>query len=145
MGDESQVLHKTPRGNRGLQETTDLSLMAPGTQPASPANKRKVTTQQYLAWLLVALVLLYCIIARLGGYNALHHNSKSTYTAAYLDNERTRLGTSLAALLLLWWVARATSLRLSTATASQVSAVAKSVGIAGGFDREFRVRPPPRS
>src|SRR3974377_1871646 len=51
--------------------------MAPGTQPAGPANKRKVTTQEYLAWLLVALVVLYCISARPGGYDPLHHNSKS--------------------------------------------------------------------
>jgi len=118
--------------------------MFPGTQPARAANQRKLTTQQYLAWLLAALVVLFCIDARLGSYNTLHHNPKSINTVAFLDNEETRLGTSLAALLLLWWVARATSLTLSTATASQVSAAVQSAGIAGGFDREFRVRPPPR-
>lgn len=119
--------------------------MVPGTQPANPANKRNVTTQQYLAWLLVSLVVLYCISARLGSYNALHHNSKSINNVAYLDDENTRLGTSLAALLLLWWVARATSLTLSSDTASPVSAAVPSARITGGFDREFRVRPPPRS
>ncbi|HWS97543.1 MAG TPA: hypothetical protein VN620_13840 [Candidatus Methylomirabilis sp.] len=119
--------------------------MAPGTHPASPANKHNATTQQYLAWLLVALVVLYCSSARPGGYNPLHHNSKSINNVAYLDNEESRLGTSLAALLLLWWVARATSLTLGSVTASQVSAAVQSAGIAGGFDREFRIRPPPRS
>jgi len=119
--------------------------MFPGAQPASAAHERNLTTQQYIAWLLAALVVLFCIDARLGSYHALRHNSKSINTRAYLDNEATRLGTSLAALLLLWWVARAASPRLNTASVSRINAAANSVWLAGGFDSEFRVRPPPRS
>jgi hypothetical protein len=114
-------------------------------QRVNPDDPRKATTRQYVAWLLAALVVLFCLSARLNSYNALRHNLRPTSTRAYFDSDATRLGTSLVVLLLVWWAARASTLNPIAATPSPVCATAIPRRSCGGFDLDFHVRPPPRS
>jgi hypothetical protein len=134
----------TPGADRGLQAVTEVSLMFPRANRGIPCNLRKATTQQYLAWLLAALVVLFCFSTRLSGYKALQNNLKSVNTRAYFDSEETRLGTSLVVLLLLWWAARASILNSIATAPSLVCATGVPRRSCGGFDLDFHVRPPPR-
>jgi hypothetical protein len=118
--------------------------MLPHAHPAIHDTRREATTQQYAAWLLAALVVLFCANARLGSYKQLHRSTRPANTRAYFDSEETRLGTPLAALLLLWWTARAKDVRPIAATPSPIISASNSAAPLGGFEREFRIRPPPR-
>jgi len=118
--------------------------MFPGIQPASPRNNSRAATQQYLAWLLTALVLVFCCNARLSKYNGLHQDLKPTTRLADPGSAATRLGTALAGVLLLWGLSRASGPMIQAATPSPVGATPDPRRSRGGFEREFHVRPPPR-
>lgn len=142
--EESAEPLTTPGAHRGFQVQTEVWLMFPRAKRGIPCNVRKATTQQYLAWLLAGLVVLFCFSTRLSGYKALQHNLRSVYTRAYFDSDETRLGTSLVVLLLLWWAARPSVLNRTAAAPSPVRATPIPRRSCGGFDLYFHVRPPPR-
>ncbi len=141
--EESAEPLTTPGADRGLP-ATEVPLMFPKANRAIPGTLREATTQQYVAWLLASLVVLFCLSARLNSYNALHHHLRPTSAQAAFDSDATRLGTSLVALLLLWWAARASVLNPIAATPSPVCTTPIPRRSCGGFDIDYHVRPPPR-
>lgn len=142
--EESAEPLTTPGSHRGLQTVKEELLMFPRGKCTVPGNLRQATSQQCLAWLLAALVVLFCFSTRLSNYNSLQRSAKSVNTRIYLDNDETRLGTSLAVLLLLWWAVRASILNPIAVAPSTVCATPLPRRSCGGFDLDLHVRPPPR-
>ena len=118
--------------------------MFPGSHSVNLSSNRKTTTEQYLAWALAALVVLFCLSARLSRYEGLRRNLKPATEQVNPLSTATMLGTALIGVLLLWGLGPANGPRMKVATPSPVSATPDSRRSRGGFEHEFHVRPPPR-
>src|SRR5271166_6738287 len=90
---------------QGSNRTARVLLMSPVVQISVSRVPGKPVIRHYSAWLLCSLLLLYCGNARAARYATGQHGLKLATTQSYLDSDVTRLGMSIAALLLLWSVA----------------------------------------
>jgi hypothetical protein len=103
----------------------------------------RATIRDYSAWILCALLLLFCANARLVRYDVQHRNLKLATVQSYVDRDDMRLELSIAALLLLWCVAILPAPRF---VAGRVSETRPAILVSmrpGEFDPESHLRPPP--
>jgi hypothetical protein len=121
----------------------DFPLLVGGVQTPRYRTCGESPTRLYSACLLGALLLLFCVNARLSRYAIGARNLKLATTQRYLDSDETRLAASIAALLLLWCVAVVGVVR-SAAVCECLQAAAACVPLRPGqFDPESHLRPPP--
>jgi hypothetical protein len=104
----------------------------------------RASIRDYSAWILCALLLLFCANARLARYDIQYHDLKLATAQQFLDRDDTRLELSIAALLLLWCAAILPVPRFATTTVSQMRATMFALPHPGEFDPESHLRPPPR-
>src|ERR1035438_6480472 len=81
----------------------------------------RLTIRDYSAWLLCALLLLFCANAKLARYYVEHRNLKLATVQSYVDRDDMRLELSIAALLLLWCVAILPAPRFAASTVTEMA------------------------
>ena len=119
--------------------------MSFGPQNQRTRTYREITLRHYSAWLLGALLLLFCANARLARYDMQYRTLKLATAQRYLDRDDMRLELSIAALLLLWCVAILPVPRFAAGTASELRVAISALPRPGEFDPESHLRPPPRA
>jgi len=119
--------------------------MSPVVQVPVSRVRGKPVIRHYSAWLLCSLLLLFCGNARAARYATGQHGLKLATTQSYLDSDVTRLGMSIAALLLLWSVAVIPVRSLAATRGSFAVAAVPYSANPGEFDPESHLRPPPLS
>jgi hypothetical protein len=103
----------------------------------------EATMRHYSAWLLCALLLVFCASAKLDRYELRQHNVNQASARAFLDGREQRGKPSNIPPLLLWCVAGAALyLFLRTSVVLLPSFVPTSQAFSG-FDPESHLRPPP--
>ena len=105
----------------------------------------RATIRDYSAWLLCALLLLFCANAKVARYDLQHRNLKLATIQSYIDRDDLRLELSIAALLLLWCVASLPVPRFAAGTVSEIRVAVSALSRPGEFDPESHLRPPPRA
>jgi hypothetical protein len=105
----------------------------------------RATIRDYSAWLLCALLLLFCANAKVARYDLQHRNLKLATIQSYIDRDDLRLELSIAALLLLWCVAILPAPRFAASTVSEIRVAVSALSRPGEFDPESHLRPPPRA
>ncbi len=103
----------------------------------------KATIRDHSAWILCALLLLFCANAKLARYDIQDRNLKLVTAQQFLDRDDTRLELSIAALLLLWCAAILPVPRFASATVAETAMANFALPRPGEFDPESHLRPPP--
>jgi hypothetical protein len=104
----------------------------------------RASIRDYSAWLLCALLLLFCANARLARYDIQYRNLKLATAQQYLDRDDTRLELSIAALLLLWCAAILPVPQFAAGSVTGMALANSTLSRPGEFDPESHLRPPPR-
>src|SRR5271169_2636707 len=115
-----------------------LAVQTPGNRNIGITINRHCS-----AWILSALLLVFCANARLARYQFGSRNLKLATTQSYLDNDETRLEAFIAALLLLWCVTVIPVLRIAATSESLLATTLPTSYHSGAFDPESHLRPPP--
>lgn len=105
----------------------------------------RASIRDYSAWLLCALLLLFCANARLARYDIQDHNLRMATAQQYLDRDDTRLELSIAALLLLWCASILPVPRFPATAVAEMAIANSALSCPGEFDPEAHLRPPPRA
>jgi hypothetical protein len=105
----------------------------------------RATIRDYSAWLLCALLLLFCANAKVARYDLQHRNLKLATIQSYIDRDDLRLELSIAALLLLWCVAIVPVPRFAASTVTEMAGATSTLPRPGEYDPESHLRPPPRA
>jgi|SRR5271166_381477 len=117
--------------------------MSPGLQSHRKRICSESTARDYSAWLLGALLLLFCANASLARYDLQRRNLKLATAQRYLDRDDARLELSIAALLLLWCAAILPVPQFAAIRVSATAAANAALPRPGEFDPESHLRPPP--
>lgn len=105
----------------------------------------RVTIRDYSAWILCALLLLFCANAKVARYDVQHRNLKLATIQSYIDRDDLRLELSIAALLLLWCVATLPVPRFAAGAVTEMAVANSTLPRPGEFDPESHLRPPPHA
>jgi hypothetical protein len=106
-------------------------------------GRERDNVPHYGGLLLGTLLLLFCFAARFPRYEGQHRDLQLTTAQGYLDGDPTGSETVIAALLLLMSFAIA-SIPVFAAIISAGPSLATVRPAPSQFNRELRVRPPPR-
>ena len=117
--------------------------MSRGFQDLGKRFAGKAKVRHASAWVLCALLLIFCANAKLARYEIQRHSLKLATTQTYLDGEETLRKLPKTAPLLLWCVGViAVSLSIRT-QANFLPVIIPSSPPFKGFDPESHLRPPP--
>ncbi len=103
----------------------------------------KATMRHYRAWILCALVLVFCANAKLSRDELRKHTVNQSSTRAFLDGRDSRGKLSDIPPLLLWCVGGFAAFLFIRRRGTLLPAVVPNTPTFSGFDPESHLRPPP--
>jgi len=106
-------------------------------------RNRAFSTRNYGAWILCALLVLFCVNAGLARYETHQRIPKLATTQAYLDGVETLRKVPQAADLVLWHTVTIANFVGTTVHGAVLAALLLRVPPFKGFDPETYLRPPP--
>jgi len=118
--------------------------MSPGRQNFAIRTADEKWVRAYVTFLLSALLLLGCLQAKLAHYGTRAGAGKPTSARIYLEDDVQRSLAPMAALLSLLFLVIAPIRRTSRTIQVRLTIPYSAWLRAGEFNRELRLRPPPR-
>ena len=99
----------------------------------------------YGAWLLCALLLLFCVSAKSANYDNFKHSLRPLAAQSLFSATRSRRDNPKATLLELFYLVTVSVPLFFAARESLRGAAARASHLCGCFDPELHLRPPPRT